>query len=207
MATRKVLHVFGLALPLLAAAPAMAEPVALRMPDVRQMAEDGAGAAVLQAVLAYHGLDVRQDVLYQRLTARGGSAMDYKQVVRVAVEYGLRVSHLIKMSEQQLREHIDRRVPVIVAVQAWVEGAPPRAITDWARWRDDGHYLVAVGYDDMAFYFEDPAMFGIGSIRRDQMPFRWHDYDKQGNRLEHLGIMIDGPSPGRYDPTKPVPIN
>ncbi|WP_448204789.1 C39 family peptidase [Azospirillum sp. sgz302134] len=177
------------------------------MPDVRQTGDDGAGAAVLQAVFAYYGLDARQDVLRQRLTERGGTPNDYRQILRVTNEYGLKATVMNKMTEQQLREQIDKGLPVIVAVQAWVEGGNSRSITDWARRKDNGHWLVALGYDDMAFYFEDPAIFGIGAIRRDVMPFRWHDYDSKGNRLEHVGIVVEGPSPGRYDPSIAVPIN
>lgn len=190
------------------AGPAMAAAQKfLRMPDVRQIGEDGAGAAVLQAVLAYYGLDARQDVLRHRLTERGGKPNDYRQILRVTKEYGLKATVMNRMTEQQLREQIEKGFPVIVAVQAWVEGGATRSITDWARRKDHGHWLVALGYDDMAFYFEDPAIFGIGAIRRDVMPFRWHDYDAAGNRLEHVGIVVEGPSPGRYDPSIAVPIN
>lgn len=178
----------------------------LRMPDVRQTGEDGAGIAALQAVFAYYGLDGRQDVLRQRLTERGGSPNDFRQIVRVANEYGLKATVMSKMTEQQLRDQIGKGFPVLVAVQAWVEGGGTRSITDWARRKENGHWLVALGYDDMAFYFEDPAIFGIGAIRRDVMPFRWHDYDAKGNRLEHVGIVVEGPSPGRYDPSIAVPI-
>ncbi len=189
----------------------------LRMPDVRQVGEDGGGPAVLQAVLAYYGLDARQDVLRQRLTERGGAPNDFRQMIRVIGEYGLKPGVLNRMSEQQLRDQIDKGFPVLVAVQAWGQGGPgsqgrdlpagtTRSVTDWARRKDDGHWLVALGFDDMVFYFEDPAIFGIGSIRRDSMPFRWHDYDAKGNRLEHLGIVVEGPSPGRYDPSIAVPI-
>lgn len=198
----------ALSLLALGTAPAMgAAQKFLRMPDVRQAGEDGAGIAALQAVFAYYGLDGRQDVLRQRLTERNGSPNDFRQIVRVANEYGLKATVMSKMTEQQLRDQIDKGFPVIVAVQAWVEGGGTRSITDWARRKENGHWLVALGYDDMAFYFEDPAIFGIGAIRRDVMPFRWHDYDGKGNRLEHVGIVVEGPSPGRYDPSIAVPID
>ncbi|MBP2314493.1 C39 family peptidase [Azospirillum soli] len=207
---RTFLRGAAMALSLLAlgAAPAMgAAQKFLRMPDVRQVGEDGAGIAALQAVFAYYGLDGRQDVLRQRLTERGSSPNDFRQIVRVANEYGLKATVMSKMTEQQLRDQISKGFPVIVAVQAWIEGGGTRSITDWARRKENGHWLVALGYDDMAFYFEDPAIFGIGAIRRDVMPFRWHDYDAKGNRLEHVGIVVEGPSPGRYDPSIAVPID
>lgn len=202
----------ALALAALAGQPLPAMAAAqkfLRLPDVRQIGEDGGGPAVLQAILAYYGLDARQDVLRQRLTERGGGPNDFRQMIRVIGEYGLKPVVVNKMSEQQLRDQIDKGFPVLVAVQAWGKGETAgtgRSVTDWARRKDDGHWLVALGFDDMVFYFEDPAIFGIGSIRRDSMPFRWHDYDGKGNRLEHLGIVVEGPSPGRYDPSIAVPI-
>jgi hypothetical protein len=54
--------------------------------------------------------------------------------------------------------------------------------------------VVAVGYDAERFYFEDPAMFGVGYIGRAELEARWHDLDEFGTRLEHFGIAFAQPA-------------
>ncbi len=53
--------------------------------------------------------------------------------------------------------------------------------------------MVAVGHDAERFYFEDPAMFGIGYIPKAELEARWHDFDEFGTRLDHFGIAFRRP--------------
>ena len=77
----------------------------------------------------------------------------------------------------------------MLAVQAWVD-PPPADAEGWGARTEDGHYVVAVGHDAERFYFEDPAMFGVGYIPRAELEARWHDYDEFGTRLERFGIAF-----------------
>jgi predicted double-glycine peptidase len=198
----------ALLLAVLALAPvaASAEPTRLlAMPDVRQHTVYACGAAALQAIIAYYGGDARQDTLMRELGTDPKIGTRYWEIVRVAGQYGLTATTEVGMSQQRLAALIDDGVPVILAIQAWASG-DPRDREAWRRRTEDGHYLIAIGYDDENFYFEDPAIFGIGFISRGELADRWHDYDEHGNRLERFGILIRGDGHPRYS-RKPVPVN
>jgi predicted double-glycine peptidase len=45
--------------------------------------------------------------------------------------------------------------PVIVQIQAWGDEG-----TDYTNDFDDGHYVVAIGFDENYLYFEDPWIIG-----------------------------------------------
>jgi len=51
------------------------------------------------------------------------------------------------------------KIPVILLLQAWKDEDDS---TPYAVDFDDGHYVVAIGYDQQYIYFEDPWI--IGSI-------------------------------------------
>jgi hypothetical protein len=112
--------------------------------------------------------------------------------VRVAREHGLDASSREGMTADELTVHLDRGEPVLLAIQAWAD-PPPADATGWGVRTEDGHYVVAVGYDPERFYFEDPAMFGVGYIPRAELEARWHDYDEFGTRLERFGIAFRRP--------------
>jgi hypothetical protein len=62
---------------------------------------------------------------------------------------------------------------------------------DW----DDGHWIVAIGYDQDGVYFEDPSLAAIrGFLFYDELLVRWHDV---GPRMEHwprFGLVVWKPS-------------
>jgi predicted double-glycine peptidase len=172
---------------------AKAEPaVLLHVPNVRQHTTYACGAAALQAVLAYYGHDVRQDTLIEKLGTNEVDGTTYWDIVRVAQEYGLKPTVVAHMTRNRMMAEINRGVPVLIAIQAWIEDGNPRDLAGWAARTDSGHYLIAIGYDNSRMYFDDPAMFGIGFIGFDELESRWHDYDQKGNRLDHFAIIFEG---------------
>jgi hypothetical protein len=111
------------------------------------------------------------------------------------------------ITRDQVISEINRGIPVLIPIQAWIKNGNPRSLADWELRRNDGHYAIAIGYDDQRMYFEDPAMFGIGYIGFDELEPRWHDYDQNGNRLDHFAITFErGAAPDRKKP-KYSPIN
>jgi predicted double-glycine peptidase len=166
--------------------------VLLSVPEVRQHTDYSCGAAALQAVLAYYGIDVREDTLMQKLGTNEIDGTKYWEIVRVAREYGLTATTVLHMSRDEMISKINRGIPVLIAIQAWIQEGDPRNLADWKARKDDGHYVIAIGYDDRNIYFEDPAMFGIGYIAFDELEARWHDFDQNGNRLDHFAITFEG---------------
>jgi ABC-type bacteriocin/lantibiotic exporter with double-glycine peptidase domain len=188
----------ALALLWLAAGPAWAGgPRMLAMPDVRQHTVYACGAAALQAVLGYFGIDSRQDTLMAKLGTNAEIGTRWWEIEHLARDYGLDATDYEHLSEADLERFIDKGMPVIIALQAWVDG-PPGGLEDWRQRTRDGHYIITTGYDAENFYFEDPATFGIGYIPRAELDARWHDFDEYGWRLEHFGIAFDNPK-GRFD--------
>ena len=192
----RILSTLALAL-VLAGGASAGGPRMLAMPDVRQHTVYACGAAALQAVLAYYGIDSRQDTLMAKLGTNAKIGTRWWEIERVAGEYGLKATDYEHLGLADLERFIDKGVPVIIALQAWVDG-PVGGLEEWRGRTEDGHYIVTTGYDQANFYFEDPATFGIGYIPRDELDARWHDFDEYGWRLEHFGIAFESPK-GRFD--------
>lgn len=96
-------------------------------------------------------------------------------------------------------------MPDILAIQAWAQDGDPRDLDHWIARTEDGHYLIAIGYDNKSMYFEDPAMFGIGYIGFNELNARWHDYDQSGARLDHFAITFQGgDASSRTSPYSPI---
>ena len=71
-----------------------------------------------------------------------------------------------------------------------------RNLTDW----EDGHYVVAIGYDNKNIYLMDPSTLGNYTfIPIPEFLDRWHDQDPYTSEfLIHFGMVIDKGQP-QYD--------
>lgn len=172
----------------------------LPVPDIRQSCDYSCGAAALQAVLAYYGIEEREDRLIRKLGSdpTAGTAPD--AILRVAREYGLSAELRQPMDIPQLRAEVERGYPVIVCAQAWSEQSGVNWSQDW----EDGHYLVVIGVSADQIYFEDPSLLGSrGRISHSEFLQRWHDVEADGTRYLRAGIVLGGrPQP----PPEVVPI-
>jgi predicted double-glycine peptidase len=111
---------------------------------------------------------------------------------------------------EDLKKFIDQGKPIIVIIQAWPDNYP----VDWSNDWKDGHFVVAVGYDDYYVYFMDPSTLGNYTyIPQDEFLERWHDGDpplinrNPRNRkvFNQAAIVIDGKGKG-YNPNKFKPL-
>lgn len=168
----------------------------LAVPDVRQATDYTCSASALQAVLAYYGVAMREDVLARELGATPADGAPPEAIVRVAIAHGLSARKREHMTVEDLAAEIDRGHPVIVELQAW-SGAPRTAwATDW----DDGHYAIAVAVEGDRVIFEDPSVLGSRSVlSRRELEERWHDIDF-GYRNMRTGIVFGGKPPA------PLPV-
>ena len=167
----------------------------LRLPLIPQSKDYTCGAAALQSVLLYYGEEFREDQLLEVLQSTVEEGTDYRRMVQFVMERGYRVAVLSEMSVQGLQEMIDRRIPVIVGLQAW-----PEQPVNWETSFDEGHYAVVVGYDKGNIYFMDPSTPGHYTfISTDEFLRRWHDKHRDGTILNRFGIMISKDRP-YYDP-------
>jgi predicted double-glycine peptidase len=172
-------------------------PNLIRVPLVRQSSNYDCGVAALRSVLGYYGED---DIRYENLVKEAGATRKngtrYQGIVRCARNMGYQAQVLRLMTVSQLETYIDKRTPVILAIQAWVT-PPANYEKEW----DAGHYVVAVGYDQQNIYFMDPSTTGnYTRIAIDDLMTRWHDENvKGGEKLFQFGIVIDGRQP-KFDP-------
>ncbi len=77
------------------------------------------------------------------------------------------------MTLRQLQDEITSGRPVVVLIQAYKDDDDPTPYQDdW----NNGHYVVAIGYDNDFIYFEDPWLLGtIGYMEKTDFLNRWHD--------------------------------
>jgi predicted double-glycine peptidase len=165
----------------------------IHVPDVRQAQSYTCGAACLQSVIGYFGRgEPREGQLARKLrtTPRWGS--DPSEIVKVATLYRLEPALEHEMSLKRLESLVKTGVPVMVTYQAWRTNKR----LSWSKDQKDGHYSIVVGMDKKHVYLEDPALFGrLGMIPRGEFSRRWHDVDRHGNVLHHLGIAFMSRTP------------
>lgn len=159
-------------------------------PQVRQATDYSCGAAALQVVLAYYGLDFREDELKEILKTNPESGTEQDRMTAFAERCKLHVD-MRPMTIQDIVHYIDHNVPVILLLQAWA-GRP----VDYEDTEKQGHYATVIGYGQHGFFFQDPSMFERGYLSYRELMDRWHG---DPGDPEHLGIAIYGRKPNFED--------
>lgn len=171
------------------------------VPTLRQSTDYTCGVCALQAVLAYYGEDRREDELARALKADPTEGTRYQAIADYGEKNGYQVEIKKGASLSDLQERLKKGLPAICLIQAWAEnksqersksGAPSplSAAFDYSADWEDGHYVVAVGYDDERIYFMDPSTTGNYTyIKRDDFLKRWHDTDGH-EKLYNFFIVV-----------------
>jgi predicted double-glycine peptidase len=160
------------------------------------------GVGALQSVLYYYGKELRHEVLAKALQPDEVNGTRYKRMLEFSRSLGFRVDVLTQMTLCDLKKFIDGRKPVIVLIQAW-----PDSPVKWAETWTEGHYSVAVGYDEENLYFMDPSTLGHYTfIPAQEFLDRWHDTDGD-EKLTHFGMVITKEGPIIYNPDMIRPMN
>jgi predicted double-glycine peptidase len=187
------------------------------VPLVRQATDYTCGVACTESILYYNGIDYREDNLAQTLGATEEDGTDIAHIVDFLHRVNSRTGYWMgqgtefqggigaelrtDMTLDDLRAQIDGGHPVICAIQAWSAETNEDYAAEW----EDGHYVIAVGYDDDNVYFMDPSTRGNYTyIANDEFMTRWHDGDSD-QRLQQPGIVITNPNPV-YDPDVVLPL-
>jgi uncharacterized protein len=159
-------------------------------PCLNQRYEYDCGANAVKAVLEYYGqdFDERPIMKIAGTTSRFGTTVE--GIKRTLKKFGLKYAAK-KMTVAEVKRYIKRGVPVILLLQAWP--IPERKISDWKNWWADGHYVIAMGYDEKKMYFEDPMCEVRSYLSFAELQDRWHDRvggDKK--KYYNLGIAVFG---------------
>jgi predicted double-glycine peptidase len=166
----------------------------IRVPLVRQIGEHTCGVAALQSILLYYGEEFGQAELAGYLGVSPQHGTSYRAILRFAnrkfpdpQKRDFRMWKRCGMTMDDLRQVIDGGRPPIIPFQAW--GRPG---VEWKKEWKDGHYAVAVGYDEKNIYFMDPSTPGhYAYIPIDEFLDRWHDRDPAtGEKLIHCALVI-----------------
>lgn len=172
----------------------------IRVPLTRQTSDYTCGVAVMQSILYYldEKDDYSEEILISELKADPVKGTSYRAMADYARSKGYRIEVRTEMRLDDLREFIDKGEPVIVLIQAWAESP-----VDYSRDLDDGHYVVAIGYDRDNVYFMDPSTLGNYTyLPNREFLDRWHDEDA-GVHLNHFGMIISTEGRERsYEPDR-----
>ena len=163
----------------------------LNFPDLRQIYDYDCGANAAQSVLDYYGIDKKESEITKIAgTTKAGTSI--KGVIKALKKYGLKTKKG-EMTVEQIKKFIDRKIPVILLVQAWTKQEKP----DWEKDWKDGHYVIAIGYGKHKFYFEDPTSELRTYMVYKELDKRWHDIDTGIKRKKyvHFGIAVYGKKP------------
>ena len=153
------------------------------------------GVEALQSILYYYGKDFRHDELAKVLEPDPTNGTNYKRMVEFVRSLGFRVDVRTSMSFEDLKKLIDDRKPTIVLIQAW-----PDSPVQWSESWNEGHYAVAIGYDEKHIYFMDPSTLGHYTfIPIPEFLDRWHDTDGQV-KLIQFGMVITHEGSTIYNP-------
>lgn len=159
--------------------------VKVPLPAIRQETEASCGAAALQSVCCYYGVGPLDQWEYVRDLVELGmdetKGADPLHLRRVAERYGLTVEERSPMTREELTRFLEEGKPVLIMVQSW--GDRPSYEGVW----DDGHWLVAIGYDETGVFFVDPTLEGLhGYISYEDLEQRWHDIDEADNVRKYV---------------------
>lgn len=181
------------------------------IPDVRQSTNYSCGAAALQAVLHYWGVDLREGELMVALRTDPERGTNPDAIVRVARNFGLKAGLREGLTVADLEDSLGRGVPPIVDIQAWTNTDLKNSHFHWADDWEDGHYVVLIGVEGENLVFEDPSLLGTrGFIPRAEFLDRWRDYEGEppyspsdpGDRAYvRMAIFIEG-----ANPALPLPV-
>lgn len=172
------------------AAPSLSDLKLIKVPLTRQATDYTCGAAAVQSVIGYYGTNVREEALAKELRTNSIIGTQYKNIVGYAQRHGYKSSVYKNCTIAALEKLIDTGSPVICLIQAW-----PERKVNYAKDWEDGHYVVAVGYDHDNVYFMDPCTLGKYTfIPRNEFLSRWHDTDGK-ERLMHFAMTVTKPKP------------
>lgn len=155
----------------------------IEYPETRQVFYFDCGADALVSLLVFAGIEEREDrIMLLAGTTKSGTST--AGILRVLRYYGLPFHARQRMRVNDLRRAVDAGYPTLLTLQAYRESHRP-----YRELWQDGHYVVAIGYDDRRIFFEDPSAFHRTWLADEELHQRWHDVDR-GRRIHQWGCAV-----------------
>ena len=169
----------------------------LIFPGLRQTFDYDCGASALQAVLVYYGIELSEDSIIKLVKTDKKNGTSVLAILKALKKYKLKYK-AGRMKIKDVKNCIDRNIPVILLLQAWRGKKNFNYKNDF----HDGHYVVAIGHDDNKIFFEDPYSFERVFLEEKELKERWHARGGK-KKITNLGIAVYGKPPA-FDPKKIV---
>lgn len=170
-------------------------------PESRQTFKWDCGANAMQSVLAYYGIDVGEKAIIKLAGSNFRNGTTVNGMKAVAKKYNFKFK-AGKMTADDIKKYLDKKIPVILLLQAWANKNNVRWEKDWA----DGHFVVAIGYDSKRFFFEDPAANTRTFLAYAELNKRWHDVEANKKKITNWGLAMYGKE-ASYSPSKSRHMN
>jgi ABC-type bacteriocin/lantibiotic exporter with double-glycine peptidase domain len=165
----------------------------INLPTGRQTFDYDCGAKALQLVMAYYGVEIREDELMSQL----GSSPDgtsIESMIQVAERHGFQVEAACNTTIAKIKEYLDENYPVIILLQAWADRF--MTLEDWKEDTLDGHYVIVISYVNGIIVFEDPSSFHLTWLSETELNARWHDIDPDTQKkLDRFAMVLKGKDP------------
>jgi ABC-type bacteriocin/lantibiotic exporter with double-glycine peptidase domain len=162
--------------------------VKLDFPEFRQIYNYDCGVTALQQVLVYYGIEKREDELINMLDTKKEDGTKLSKMINVSKYFGLEAEIIKNSSIKEIKKLIDNGIPPILSLQAWKNFSNKNY--NWKNDYDDGHYAVAIGYNDNTIFFEDPSSVVRTYLTFDELEDRWHDLDDNNKTKNYHTILV-----------------
>lgn len=162
-------------------------------PNLRQSTTFTCGAVATQAILAYYGIDIRESDIAKKLKSNkdGTYIVD---IIDFLHKNKLKTDAKENMSIDDLKEFIDKDIPVMILIQAYGD------VDDYSDKWNSGHNVVAIGYTKNKIIFSDPSAYKNTYLNNNKLLQCWHD--KEGDKKYiKFGLAVYGMKP-KYDSKK-----
>lgn len=147
-------------------------------PMNRQMFSYTCGSSVVQSILSYYGINKREDEIVKILDSNKKEGTHIEAIKKYLTKNNITFEEKTNCDSNDLIGFLDDGHPTVMLVQAWTDKKNVKWKNEW----NSGHYVVAIGYDDNDFIFEDPSTHLRSSIKTTQLDDRWHDVDVNGTK-------------------------
>jgi predicted double-glycine peptidase len=170
----------------------------LDLPNDRQFSYWDCGDAVVVTALARFGIEPNPESLIDELGSTQDWGTEPESIKQVLEDYGLTVE-LKEMTIDNIKNYINKEIPIILDIQAWhfEDGREYDYNDEW----NDGHYVTAYGYTETGIKLKDPSSLANRELSWEELESRWHDVDREGNKLYNIGIAYYG-LPVKYSSDK-----
>lgn len=167
------------------------------VPICRQATSYTCGPAALQCVLGYYLEEYQEDYLAKELHCVPIYGTDFRDILRFSNSLSYIARFYDKLSVNELKDFLNQGLPVILMIQAWAD-----TITNYTESWNNGHYVVACGYNDTSIIFMDPSTLGYYTyIPITELLDRWHLEDLYDCYYQGAIVIKTTKTSNRYNQT------